>query len=224
MRPLRRLGVAFDRARFHLIAPRRHAVRCTEHVDDLILTVPASVLNPVLFRTGPFLGRVVAESVRPGTTVLDLGCGSGVVGLLAARRGARVVAADINPDAVIAARDNAADNHLPVEARLGDLFDPIELDERFDAIAFNPPFFERTTPSATGLDRALFDEVGLPVFDRFLASARDHLAPGGRLFVAGSSHGALGRMRDAYEAHHWRHVATRWRERVAERLVVDELA
>ena len=49
--------------------------------------------------------------VRPGGRVLDVGCGSGVLGIVAARRGAGTVRAlDVSTAAVEATRDNAARN------------------------------------------------------------------------------------------------------------------
>jgi len=51
--------------------------------------------------------------LTPGDTVIDYGCGSGVLALAAARLGARAVHAfDIDPQALIATRDNAAANGL----------------------------------------------------------------------------------------------------------------
>ena len=60
------------------------------------------------------------------TRVFDLGCGSGIGAILSARRGARVVAVDVNPHAVEAAINNAARNGVSnrVDVRQGDLFDP----------------------------------------------------------------------------------------------------
>jgi ribosomal protein L11 methyltransferase len=50
-------------------------------------------------------------NLKPGDTVIDYGCGSGVLGIAAARLGAaRVDAFDIDPQALIATRDNAAAN------------------------------------------------------------------------------------------------------------------
>ncbi len=47
----------------------------------------------------------------PASTVIDYGCGSGVLALAAAKLGARAVHAfDIDPQALIATRDNAAAN------------------------------------------------------------------------------------------------------------------
>src|SRR5205823_1604642 len=73
---------------------------------------------------------------------LDMGTGSGIGAVFAARAGYRVVGVDLNPEAVRCARINALMNRLEdrLEAREGDLFAPVA-GERFDLILFNPPFF-----------------------------------------------------------------------------------
>jgi predicted nicotinamide N-methyase len=66
-----------------------------------------------------------------GRTVLDVGTGSGVVAIAAARAGASsVIATDIDPRAVIAARRNAALNHAAIEVIDRDVLD----DTRDEAI------------------------------------------------------------------------------------------
>lgn len=59
-------------------------------------------------RTGAF-ERAIAEMVAPGQRVLDFGCGTGILSLFAARRGASVVAVDRSP-VVRLARAIAAKN------------------------------------------------------------------------------------------------------------------
>jgi ribosomal protein L11 methyltransferase len=55
--------------------------------------------------------RLLRELIWPGATVLDVGCGSGVLSIVAARLGAPYVAAiDISPAAIEATTDNAARN------------------------------------------------------------------------------------------------------------------
>jgi ribosomal protein L11 methyltransferase len=55
-----------------------------------------------------------------GATVADVGCGTGVLAIAAARRGAGpVLAVDVDPDAVEVTRANAARNHAEVTARTG---------------------------------------------------------------------------------------------------------
>ena len=90
--------------------------------------------------------RALEDLIRPGATVLDLGCGSGILAIAAARLGAAsVLALDIDPNAVRAARENAAVNGVTgiVEVREGTL--DVETPRRrapylaaqFDVIAAN---------------------------------------------------------------------------------------
>lgn len=67
-----------------------------------------------------------------GRRVLDLGAGSGVVAIAAARAGARhVLAADIDPYAIVAIKLNAAANGVAIETLAADLLDapppPVDL-------------------------------------------------------------------------------------------------
>ena len=72
--------------------------------------------------------------------LLDMGTGSGVSGILAARKGALVVAVDVNPMAVACARQNAKRNGVAdkMTFAVADVFEGVEGD--FDLIVFDPPF------------------------------------------------------------------------------------
>ena len=71
----------------------------------------------------------LCEAVVPGCSVLDYGCGSGILGIAAAKLGAgEVLGIDIDEKAVEAARDNAARNHAALRLQhsavpVGDTFD-----------------------------------------------------------------------------------------------------
>jgi ribosomal protein L11 methyltransferase len=57
-----------------------------------------------------------------GRSVADVGCGTGVLGIAAARRGAaHVTAVDVDPDAVATARCNATRNGVGLDARVGSI-------------------------------------------------------------------------------------------------------
>jgi len=120
---------------------------------------------------------------RPEERVLEIGSGSGLAAVLAARAGAHVVATDIRPEAVACTRDNAARNGVRVDARQGDGFAPVR-GLRFDLIGTSPP----QMPTPPGLERddaeAAADNGGADgwaLLDRVIGGAHDHLVPGGRL-------------------------------------------
>ena len=70
----------------------------------------------------------LCAAVTPGCSVLDYGCGSGILGIAAAKLGAGdVLGIDIDDKAVEAARDNAERNHAPMRLQhsavpVGDTF------------------------------------------------------------------------------------------------------
>jgi len=86
------------------------------------------------------LACAVEQAVRPGDRFLDVGCGTGLVSLVAARAGARVVACDLNPHAVALAAHNAKENGLDhrIDSVRADLL--AGLRGPFGIIAFNPPY------------------------------------------------------------------------------------
>ncbi|MGH8140835.1 MAG: HemK2/MTQ2 family protein methyltransferase [Steroidobacteraceae bacterium] len=157
-----------------------------ERVRDAAFLVMPSVFNPKVPRTGEFLAsQLDSERVGRDSEVLDMGTGSGVCAVFAARHARRVVAVDINAEAVRCARINALLNHQEdrIDVRHGDLFAPVAA-ERFDLILFNPPFL-RGTPR-DDRDRAWRSS---DVAERFASGLAAHLKPGGHALVLLSSFG-----------------------------------
>lgn len=195
---LRRIAAFFLMLR-HQVLGRRHGRLVLERADGVPLLVLPTVFNPVLFRTGTFLAETVARLYRDGAdegrSALDMGTGSGVGAVFAARSGFRVVGVDINPDAVRCARINVLLNRLEdrVEIRAGDLFAPVG-DERFDLVLFNPPFFRGVPKDA--LDRAWRSP---DVIERFAQGLPRRLEPGGRALLVLSTDGEGKAMLEALE-------------------------
>jgi len=134
------LGKALEFA-MRLTRHRRYDDYRLERVQDMSILVLPGVANPRLLRTGAFFASCLEPALLHGRTVLDMGTGSGVCALVAARHAARVVAVDISRAATRCARINAVMNQLDnrVDIRQGDLFEPVS-DEQFDLVLFNPPF------------------------------------------------------------------------------------
>jgi HemK-related putative methylase len=171
-----------------------------EHAAGLPLVVLPQVFNPRLLRSGEFFAeQILAGLVEPGETVLDLGTGSGICAIAAARRSPQVVAVDINPEAVRCARVNALLNRVEarVEVREGDLFASVG-DERFDVVLFNPPFYLGTP--ANMQDHAWRSN---DVVTRFAAQLSDHLTAGGSALVILSTDGETDRFLTEIEAQHF---------------------
>jgi release factor glutamine methyltransferase len=131
-----------------------------------------------------------AVEVQPGQRLLEMGAGSGFVALHAAKAGAVVTAADINPHAVDCVRRNALRNDLKVEVVRSDLFEAVP--GLFDIIAFNPPYLPDEDRTSSWMEHAWSGgREGSEVAVRFLDEAWRHLAPRGTVYMILSSIGGI---------------------------------
>jgi len=115
----------------------------------------------------------IAELPLSGKNVLDLGAGSGMLGLYCAVRGAEVTASDIEEIALQHVERIAAILGIRIKLCLSDLFSNIL--GQFDLILFNPPYL----PSVGVSDRSVDGGIGGTVLvDRFLKQLPNHLYKG----------------------------------------------
>jgi 16S rRNA (guanine1207-N2)-methyltransferase len=108
--------------------------------------------------------------VLPGEDVLDLGCGSGAIGLLAAHRSGTgaVTLLDVDSEAVrCAERTIVASGLTNCRAMISDVASAV-LDQRFDRVVANPPFH-------------VGKQTDLAVPTQFILDAWRVLRPGGTL-------------------------------------------
>jgi release factor glutamine methyltransferase len=129
-----------------------------------------------------------------GAEVADIGTGSGIIAICAAKHGGcRVTAIDISRAALEVAKSNA--QALGVAAQIefveSDLFAAVPANRKFDLIASNPPYI------STAEMRQLADDVrkfepklaleagpqGTEVIERLIPQAAERLKPGGTMLM-----------------------------------------
>lgn len=125
-------------------------------------------------------------SIPAGASVLDLGCGAGIIGLTAARMGATAITmTDANLLAVETAGHNAGRLSIPATVIASDVFAHLD-DQRFDCILSNPPFH-------------CGKKVDLTIANRLIAEAPAHLTSDGTLTIVANAFLAYDKqMREAF--------------------------
>jgi release factor glutamine methyltransferase len=176
---------------------RRVAGEPLEHVLGWVSFCGLRVeVDPGVFvprqRTELLVRRAVAFA-RPGSSIVDLACGAGAVGLAVAARVGDVAlyAVDVEPAAVRCARRNLA----AVGGRVyeGDLYDPLPagLRGRVDVLAANVPYVPTGAVALMPREARVYEPRvaldggpdGLDLVRRVAAGASDWLVPGGHLLV-----------------------------------------
>ena len=133
--------------------------------------------------------ELMAETValRPDDSFFEIGCGSGAVSLLLAKRSRGGIATDINPAAVKNAKENAARMGIEtVRFIVGD--GCAGVDGQFAAVVCNPPY--RDHPTVDVVERMYWDP-GHSLTRTFFKEARKHLAPNGRLYFGWADFGDM---------------------------------
>jgi len=130
--------------------------------------------------------------VKKGEKVLEMGCGCGIVTLIAAKKAGKVVAVDLNPYAVQTTKENVKLNGLEgkVEVRIGNLFQPLNSNEKFDLIIFNPPYLPTSKGNKVGgwLEKAWDGGPnGRKIIDRFIDEVEKFLDRKGRILMVQST-------------------------------------
>ena len=178
---------------YHLILRRPWTV--TSRAAGFRLSVPPTVFHPRFFLTSEYFASFLGQLDLTGLRVAEVGTGTGILALAAARAGARhVVAIDINPNAATAAATNAQANGLGdrVAAVCSNLMSALAPKPTFDVIISSPPSFSGEPRDLA--DRAWHAGPGYRDIAKLFDQARERLTPGGRLFVLFSSDTDLGLM------------------------------
>lgn len=174
------------RVKFQFFAKQRISRDDSVTLFGFALIVPRTVFHPALYYSSKFFGQYLRTISLTGKSLLDMGCGSGFLSLIAASGGACVTSVDINPKAVEAAAENARRNNLQnqITAYLGNLFGPLER-RKFDYIIANPPFYEGEPKDLS--DHAWKSGTNMIFFESLAKLSTDHLNDNGKIIYVISS-------------------------------------
>lgn len=182
---LRKISFLYN---YHLKVKPKMQSTVNEKISGYTFIVRPTVFNPKDFLSSEIFVKYIQTLDLEDKTILDMGSGSGIVSIFAASRGAKCLAADINPVAIRCIRENAALNHFEsqIDAVESDLYISIKpAEKKFDIIFFNPPYY-RGNPH-NNFERAFKAGPNLEVIDRFLADSKEHLLPSGEICLLVSS-------------------------------------
>ena len=157
-------------------------------------------LHPMVWAPTSFAQNMalhLAKVIKPGDQVLELGLGSGVLAILAAKLGAKqVTGLDVNPQAIASATDNWHNNGLDTskaDFRCSDFLQALGPADygRFDLIFCNPPVL----PEFNGCnqernsrdDFEISGRDGRRVLDTILSQSAPYLKPDGHLLTIATS-------------------------------------
>jgi len=124
----------------YLSKPRKYSYK------DISVWVQPSVFPPFITISTKLLLEFIEKLPLQNKTFLELGCGCGILSVLAAKKDAIVTATDINTIALKSLEKNAADNGVSIEILNSDLFENLK-EKSFDYIIINPPYYPKNPTS-----------------------------------------------------------------------------
>jgi release factor glutamine methyltransferase len=171
---------------YHFILSRSRL--SSTRVAGLLLSVEPTVFHPKIFLTSRFFAEFLQQLNLDGRSAVEIGTGSGILALSAAKAGARpVLALDINPAAVRTAAANAKANGFEgqVTTMVSDLFSSVPADDIFDIIIASPPSFAGEPLSMA--DRAWHAGPDYRDIAPLFRQARQRISADGRMYLLLSS-------------------------------------
>lgn len=175
--------------------------------------VSESVFNPKLFYSSELmidaLNRV---DIYQNQLILDMGTGSGILAIKSAKKGARVIAVDINRDATKCAKMNAKNHNVEIEVIYSDLFSCLKRQKIFDLIIFNIPYLNLKPRDA--FDLSICDHRK-DILKRFLDESHDHLKDDGKILIAYSTVSNINETERIFREKGWRF------EKIVERNILE---
>lgn len=144
----------------YLSKPRKYTYK------NIAVWVEPTVFPPFITFSTKLLLEFLETLPLKEKKVLELGCGCGIISILAAKKKAIATATDINTIALQALEKNALNNGASMEIIHSDLFENIQ-EKTFDFIVINPPYYPKN-PNTTA-EKAWFCGENFDYFEKLFS-------------------------------------------------------
>lgn len=146
----------------------------------LILKINPGVFHPAFFYSSKIFLEFIESLILKNKIILDLGTGSGILALHAAKLGGTSTATDISELAIQNTKVNAELNSLKISIIKSDLFDEIK-QQIFDYIFINPPYYSNN-PQAEE-DYAWYCGKEFQYYSKLFKQYSDYINTDSRVFM-----------------------------------------
>lgn len=158
----------------YLSKPRKYRYK------NICVWVEPGVFPPFITISTKLLLQFIEPLPLQNKSFLELGCGSGIISILAAQKEAQVTASDINEIALEALQKNAVANHVSLSIVYSDLFSEFK-NRTFDYILINPPYYPKT-PKNTA-EKAWFCGQNFDYFEQLFHQLPDYLSATNKTYM-----------------------------------------
>lgn len=144
------------------------------------LVVPPEVFHPGFFTSTKLLLNYIAAQPLQSCSLLELGAGSGLISMYAAKKGARVTASDISSTAIRYLHQNITSNEVNIKIIHSDVFTDIP-SQTFDYIIINPPYYKKNPQSES--DYAWYCGINGEYFEQLFTHLTSYTHAQTRVFM-----------------------------------------
>ncbi|MEO5641778.1 MAG: methyltransferase [Bacteroidia bacterium] len=147
---------------------------------NISVTIPPGVFHPGFFFSTHLLISFLEKQELNGKRFLEIGCGSGLVSIFAAKQNAVVTTCDISPLSFGCTKQNAVNNDVKIAVFQSDLFSEIP-EQSFDIIAVNPPYYKEDPISIE--ENAWYCGADMEYFQEFFSQAKKFMLPSSSIYM-----------------------------------------